>query len=223
MSGGLNLPADGLNVGSNQLVAANGKVGVGKTPVDYLLEVQGDTHASGCVRFGSVEAFCDGGITTISAGSNAVMAPSFEYPAPRTRYWSVKGSEFIPFDETFTYSKSVNMGLSGSTGIFGAPVHLPHGATVTGMTLYAYDNSADDFNLRLDRTDLLTQTVYVMAKVSTTGASTTVTAYSTTSITALIINNNQYGYALFVYSMDGTLNHELSGAVISYTVSEAIP
>ncbi|NWG04409.1 MAG: hypothetical protein HXY44_16270 [Syntrophaceae bacterium] len=152
---------------------------------------------------------------------NVVVTGNLTYNTPRTRYWSVKGSEFIPFNETNSYDKAVNSGLSG-TGSYTAPVHLPQGATVTKFKVYYYDNVvATDFSVRLDRSNMSIG-IDVMAEVSTSGASTDYRTVESTTINYNVINNSQYGYAIWV-TLSGLSDHKLGGVVIEYTVNNPLP
>ena len=50
ISGTLNLPPNGLAVGTNQIVASGGRVGIGMSSPGYPLDVVGDVQISGIVR-----------------------------------------------------------------------------------------------------------------------------------------------------------------------------
>lgn len=54
MTGALNLPSDGLVVGSNQLVVSGGKIGVGLANPTYTLDVSGNFRVTGSFLSGSL-------------------------------------------------------------------------------------------------------------------------------------------------------------------------
>ena len=92
---------------------------------------------------------------------------------------------------------SVQHVLQGNTGKFFANVPLESG-TVTKFALCARDNDSFDVTARLfakpfTSTSLLAD-LTTMATVSTSGASTTITCFSTTSITQPVINPTQFFY-----------------------------
>jgi uncharacterized membrane protein YkgB len=79
MAGALVLPADGLTVGTNQIRAVGGMVGINRVPTTYALEVTGDIWTSGAVRG-------DGSnLTSVNAqtykGTGAPSAAEFGYLA----------------------------------------------------------------------------------------------------------------------------------------------
>jgi hypothetical protein len=153
---------------------------------------------------------------------NVVVTGNLTYNTPKTRYWSIKGSEFIPMDDANLYTKSANGGLSGG-GYYGAPIHLSDGAVITRIRVYYKDNAATDFSVRLDRSDMMGG-VNVMVEVFTTGAVDSFRTVESTTISDNVIDNSQYGYAAVVPSnMNGFTTHWLAGVVIEYTVTDPLP
>jgi hypothetical protein len=152
-----------------------------------------------------------------------LTAANFFYHSPKTRYWSIAGSDFAPRDETHTYTKVSNY-LTSTIYTFTTPVHLPHGARVTKTRVYYWDSSAaNDFNVRLSRVTLATIYISEMALVTTSSAFSGWRTGEDTSISDATIDNNQYAYQLYLYNMNGTTNHRLGGVVIEYTVPNPLP
>jgi len=69
MTGLLTLPANGLNVGGNQLVAANDNVGIGANPPTARLDVVGGIKASGAEGFTFNSGDQDGGLFSPADGT----------------------------------------------------------------------------------------------------------------------------------------------------------
>jgi|GEM_PF-2306857 len=83
---------------------------------------------------------------TIEASGN-VIAPTFSYANPRTFYYSIPAADFTGRDGADVVRKEFGAGgasMNNGNGFNGmiAPVHLPHGATVTAITFHYTDNSA---------------------------------------------------------------------------------
>jgi len=142
---------------------------------------------------------------------------------PKTRYWTVRGTDFIPFSNTNTYSKSTNWGLFSATGLYTAPLHLPHGAVITRFRVNYYDDdAADNFTVDLQRMDKLGGLVG-MAHLVTSGSSTSWRTMETTTINFSTIDNLTYAYGLIVDSLNGAQTHRLTAVLIEYTVEEPLP
>jgi hypothetical protein len=145
------------------------------------------------------------------------------YVNPQTRYWSVNGEVFLPIDETNTYT-NVNGALYSATGAYSAPVNLPHGATVTKMTVHYMDNdAADNFSIWLYQNTMIGALSTAMATFTTAGAAAAYQVGEDTTIAPAVIDNSQYAYRLMVGSFNGASTHRLGGVVIEYTVTSPLP
>lgn len=137
----------------------------------------------------------------------------------KTSYISIPAAAFTPRN---TPSGRVNDGymLSDSAGgTFYAPVQLPHGATVTGMTFYWWDSSSEAVTCTL-RLDAMGQAGYFdtpMAQVVSTGSSGSGFG-STGSISYATIDNAHYIYYLKWEIPGSSLGGR--GVVIDYTITE---
>ena len=60
MTGVLNLPANGLVAGTNQLVLSGGNVGIGTTAPVFALDVAGDARTTGCFKYGATPTILGG-------------------------------------------------------------------------------------------------------------------------------------------------------------------
>ena len=138
-----------------------------------------------------------------------------------THHFVVGGEAFGPRDDTATYSKGLGLGgaylKSGSGGLV-APVHLPHGAVVTSVKAYFYDNLVSDISLTLDRHDLAFPIYERMAAVTLSGISANGNVTDST-ISRATISNQNYSYLVTAFSNGWNGDLRIIGVVITYTVS----
>ncbi len=141
--------------------------------------------------------------------NGVAQATSFRFRTPRTDALAVAAVNFVPEPgvTTVNYTSSGYMYLANAAiagaGLY-APVVLPDGASITGLTCYQYDNSANDIitstaSLRY-RTSLSTTATEIAAAASpTSGTSTSIRTFTAPAFAAHIVNtDNQY---FLVYSM----------------------
>ena len=105
----------------------------------------------------------------------------------KTSYLSINGTGFVPQNPDvadINYAGDSGVEVSAGSVVFLANVNLPHGAVVTGVTVYG-DNNTDTWTLRRYQRD---QTVVVMA--------TAVFNTQDTTITSATIDNDLYSYVL---------------------------
>ncbi len=175
---------------------------------------------------GALGTVCNGGpkiaLQWDSAGDITVTG-NINYASPETRHFSVTGAAFTPFAPGATWSLN-NSVLTSTTSNFKAPVNLPDGAVVTKMTVHYLDDdlTALHFGVALYRFPM-DGTNSIVATFVTSGPVAGNQTGNTTSISNGTIDNSQYAYELYVYSMDGTTAHRLSGVTIEYTVTNPLP
>jgi hypothetical protein len=146
------------------------------------------------------------------------------FSSPRTHYYSVPGDKFMPRDSGTTYGKSWGIGgsyITSGDGAMVASVHLPHGATLTKMKAYFYDEGGTE-NLEITLLMPCFEGGYIpLASVDSSGIS----GYGNKSVSfSHTVNNQDNSYQLFVYSEDWATaggNLRIMGVVITYTLSEA--
>jgi hypothetical protein len=106
---------------------------------------------------------------------------------------------------------------------FNAPVQLPHGSRVSGLTCYWYDmyGSLLDVTCRLYRADIAGQSTALMAIADSSGSPGDGSTY-TSVITDPMVYNNLYSYYLWVgfsgtsVAWPATPEHGFYGATIAY-------
>lgn len=108
----------------------------------------------------------------------------------------------------------------GSPVMMYAAVYLPNFATVDSITLNAVDGSDSctaqaSVQAILNRASMTTETIYQMARASTTGASSTMQSPTTSSIGVATIDNLYYRYYLRVQFCSTT--HRFYSVEIHYS------
>jgi hypothetical protein len=180
-------------------VASNGNVGIGTAAAPAAkLEVAGD------VRIPAANSY-----TYASARAGSVMLGAFDFQAENgTTAFTTDGFT----DEMYP--------TTGTTPLFRAPIHLPQGAIITGITLLAYDYV--ETNITAD----------LIAYQNFTGANrTTLTTASTSGIPgyaiatsptiARTVDNDNYSYSVRVtFGTTNTSSLTLRGVRVSYTITK---
>ncbi len=195
--------------GSN-IYYSTGKVGIGTNNPSATLDVSGGDV---CV-----------------SGSN-----NFTYSSAKTHYYSVSGLAFELEHTSGSDHRQVSGGSiydDGGNGIFQAsyvaPVNLPDGATVTGVTFYVVDNDGtyNPGGGQLWRNDASTLTPYgnidTMATVLAPASanSLNIQSSSTTTISNPVIDNQNYLYLLRWVTQQNNANIRLVRVLITYTVTK---
>jgi hypothetical protein len=157
-----------------------------------------------------------------------VKAASYKYTSPKTYFYSVHPSAFqaeFPTDKIYKDFSTVFYFNPPAGTYMVAPVNLPHGATITGFTVYFVDNSATE-NLRV---------VFLyhphsaaggteLARVVTSG--TPGTANLTAPALAHVVNNQLANYCIEANAHSdnpwpgGDL--QIQSILITYTLSEVL-
>jgi len=142
------------------------------------------------------------------------------YSSPRTHYLVIGCGGFVP-ENNVDYSNGGGCGGAYRTtsGALVAPVHLPHGAVVTGFEVFFYDTSSGDMHVNLNGHYLSSCGFFTLADVYSSGTSG---YYSVTDTANATINNTAYSYRVRAYSTEwDSINLMIKGAVITYTITEA--
>jgi hypothetical protein len=155
-----------------------------------------------------------------------LTVPKINYANPRTHYFMVGSEGFVPGSNVpyaNTYSNGGAYFAQATSGAMVAPVHLPHGATITEFQVFYYDNSSSDMTVYLARQYMTGGGYQFMSSVSTSGASNTYRNGSSTSIVAPVVDNTLHSYHIYAYSASwpGTSDLRIKGALVTYTIEEA--
>ena len=152
------------------------------------------------------------GMSSASSGTLAAGAAA----QAGTGYISVPAAAFVPEHYLVDYDNDGNRlelatGYTGGASFF-APLHLPHGATVTKLTLNYYDNDADDgVSVSLHRGEGTTRALYYNVISNTDGVG------SKSVDCSLDVDNSQYTYILQVHLDDTEPDLTFYRAIIEFT------
>jgi len=145
--------------------------------------------------------------TPPSPSTAAVAAAGFD---PETTSVDLKG-----FD-----SGTMTSSTSPGPGRFVAPLRLPQGATVQAVRLVARDAIATDATVRLIRVPNNAFGGSVMASIATSGSSTSVRTFSTTTITTPAIDN---GTAYYYLQLEVPTGLQIYGVRVEYAPPASSP
>lgn len=152
--------------------------------------------------------------------SGNLTVPNLTYAVPKVAFWTVQGRGFIHdtgngFATCFPDTLAWN-GTGSST--FRAPVNLPHGATITGVTYYYWKNPSalDNSTFTLNRT-ALPATGSVAAMATLTSSASNHSSVTTNTITNPVVDNQNFSYHMVV-TLGGTAGgHCVDAVTIRYT------
>lgn len=152
------------------------------------------------------------------------------YSSAQTRYLSIGPSAFVPRSNTAVWlTQSPNLRNNDpayGSMVFFAPVHLPHGAIVTAVTMwYARNDAASSIvlNLSFDPFDgSLGDFMSTIIGTDVTGSNVSLT--DNTIASATIDNSaNSYNLQIAIDNNDGASDALLVGVLITYTVTAPLP
>ncbi len=182
-------------------VSAGGLVALGSTTLGpERLVVNGDTRVVGQVK-----------------------ANSFVYVSTQSKTLYFSGNDFLADGNT--------VALRGSNGLFVAPgetlatlvlpLRLPHGATVTGITVFAQDRDAFDMSFTLTRAVRTGLTPDTLSNFATTGNVSGIRQFAPSSFTTFSVDNDQFQYTLSASCSDWPGANMLIGSVrITYSTTQ---
>lgn len=104
-----------------------------------------------------------------------------------------------------------------------APLNLPHGATITSLTLYFLDNSQK--NMSLDLYGASGKNIFrSMASIQTNDQDGTYRNKSETAIKNATVDNQSYSYYLeVIFEPGGSTNLRLTNVRIDYAYNSSLP
>jgi len=185
---------------------------------------QGETGATGPV--GATGATGAPGATG-PKGDTGATGPQGErgFGMPQQGNISVPAFAFVA-EEGDTLGYSIGYGLTNlntaGTLLCYAPLQLPHGATITNMTIYFYDNDADYFYFYLSRGNTTSTFQDIIPYTSNSPGSDTPgwTHLSATTINSnrATVDNNNYSYwiELHIPWSSTSINYRFKYALVEY-------
>jgi hypothetical protein len=158
--------------------------------------------------------------------TGGLTVPKIAYTNPRTHYFMVGSEGFVPGSNVAyvnTYGNGGAYIAQAASGAMVAPIHLPHGATITAFQVFYYDNSSSDMTVYLARQYMTSGGYQFMSNVATSGASATYRNGSSTTIVSPVVDNTLHSYHVYAYSASWPASSDLriKGALITYTIKEA--
>ena len=204
---------DATGIPSAILYLKPGNVGIGTSNPQPAakLDVNGDIRSSSLAGSGNRPVY--------------VNADGYLFPQnPQAHYLSIPSAAFKAREDVANYNSFDANGdcffNTGSTDIILAPVYLPHGATVSRVTLYYVDNSSSDLVCRLIYHANNFGSSILMAFLQTSGAATGYNAILDAVISDPVIDNAGKLYSIQVSAINGNWtgsNLKVKGAMIEYT------
>ena len=152
--------------------------------------------------------------------SGTLTVPALAYAVPKVAFWTVPGRAFI-HDTGNGFAKCFPDTLSwNGTGapVFRAPVTLPHGATITGVTYHYWKSpsATDNSTFTLNRIGIpATGNVSQMATL--TSSAVNHTSVTTNTVTNPVIDNQNFSYYMVVSLGSAAGTHCVDAATIKYT------
>lgn len=191
-----------VTIAPNQTVSTtfltNGNVGIGTPSPSERLDVIGNAEVSGSVK-----------------------GASHIFPSPKTYYYSLSGSDILQKHWADQVERENISGggvyIIGGSGSLTAPLHLPHGATVTKMTVYFLDNSAINLQVTLRRNSSSS----AMASILSSGAPGETSLFDNT-INNAVIDNSGSAYTIDLDPIGGPwpdVSLIVRRIVFDYTIS----
>jgi len=156
-----------------------------------------------------------------------VTATTFSYANPRTFYYSIPAADFTGRDGGDEVIKELGSGgafMNNGNGFNGmvAPVHLPHAATVTGVTFHYTDNSATtDLGMDMMKYNAGSSNYNIMASTHSVGTPGT-SSVSAGTILQPVIDNLNASYLIRIITNPTTWPNTLliRTVIITYTMIE---
>ncbi len=181
-------------------------------------------------EYGGVQAYFTAGNVGIGTTTptvalevvGTVKADTLQLATPAERWYSIPAPEFDNSGGT-KYLQPYHV-YTYSSGNWYAPVHLPHGATITGFEFTITDDDSIDASITLYSVYRGNQSAtQITTPFSTVGSSATVT-YSDLAFSYPVDNQN-YTYSVQVYYgyPQNGYDMRINNARIRYTVDQPLP
>lgn len=160
----------------------------------------------------------------LSGAAQAITDNVFRYTTPKTGHFSIHVMAMAPDGNISANDYITDWGGTLSTGManhcYITGVNLPHGATMTRLTVWYTSNGSSDPIVNLIRETLANGTTNVITIPNTFDDSGTRTQSNTVipNNTLAKVNNAQYAYGFGICLGNGTVFH---GARITYTYNTA--
>jgi len=157
-----------------------------------------------------------------------VQSGTFTYGSAITRYYTIGANDFHAFENVanteIIISRTELLAQSGDASKAYAPLHLPHGAIITKFTVTWFrDDEAATGEIDIYRADFASAHS-TLASADSNSSSGYHTVIDTTISNATIDNTGYtYGIEIILNPNDATIDVQLIGIIIEYTITVPLP
>jgi len=222
MTGTLNLPVNGLNVGvsQNQFIMSGGLVGIGRVPSPTFglntetLQVNGNIGVPATKNY----TFDTPQVRRLTIGPEALVT------ANPTLYSGRIDDGFVSSNVNGLGSLWATGGTGGTVAYFVAPVQLPDGAIINGLTAQLIKNGGSLQSVvelyRSDSIGYAANTANLIATATTTSSAGLVLTVNAASINSSFstVDNTNYRYFIRYSGEQNTQSLRFCAARITYLV-----
>ncbi|WP_152611500.1 hypothetical protein [Psychroserpens damuponensis] len=186
----------------------DGRLGINNSNPIEELDVTGTIRSSDLAGTGSRNVVAD-------AQGNLVISSE-------TKYISINPVAFhakTPLGVEVSSTVITGNGLSGQSGdkLFQTNLNIPHGATLTGVTVHYVDNSpTSNMTFQLERRPVNNNTSVLVVDGTSLGSSSAHRFFTVAPLGFINIDNSTYTYIMKVRSTNWENQMYVSGVVISY-------
>jgi hypothetical protein len=174
----------------------------------------------------SAAFFAAGGFVAalfIAGAAHAITEATFRYSTPQTGHLSLPAAAFGVETDTTAYTNNGLIAASASAGYadFIAPVNLPDGATMNGLSIWYKPTSGNTMTVELARQRLSDGSLdfIVFQEPAGTSGVRTLTSYPITDAAMRTVDNTHFAY--YMVMAISTPNDWFYGARITYKYSSA--
>lgn len=206
------------NVDDRLLVVGNGK-NAGVRSDALVMMKSGDTELNG----------------ELCVNDDVVVGGNYRYKSAKSKRVHIQALDFI--NSRFTELRAdtdvgvINLTSSSAAHRYGAPVAIPVGATVTGITLYLFEDSSDGtgkftdikFNLRKRGYPALYKNYTDVCEIDLTSSAGLPHTVSTTTVTNGLVGANEQFFLSLQLEVSNTIDIGIFGAAVDYTTTSLNP
>jgi hypothetical protein len=167
-------------------------------------------------------ATCSGVVIalTLSGAARAITDTVFRYSTPKTGYLTLHPVAFTIQASSMAFVVLQDTAISPEPdGCLGAPVNLPHGATITAVTFWMTTGDPDPASVRMFRTRLQTGANEYLFSENAPNHGGVRRSFSLDVPDFNVINNAQYAYGVVACMINNP--DALHGVRVTYTYSNA--
>lgn len=204
--------------GNDRLLVIGKGTAAGSRADALVMKKSGDTELNG----------------ELCVNDDILVSGSYRYKTAKARKLQIQAFDFVNSQFTTlraTESGVINLSSSSSLHQYLAPVRLPAGATVTGMTLYLFEDSVDgtgrfqtvQSHLRKRTFPTISTNFVPVCTINQTNGSGLPHTLSSTTVTNGTVGTNDQLFLSVEMTTNNTLNIGIMGATVDYTTTTLSP